>query len=109
MNIKILTTKDFDRDFRRLEKRYRSLPDDLRGFIDDLRNQKIVGVELSPTVFKYRMAIKSKGRGKSGGARIISCEILLKEIEKVVYLLAVYDKSDRENISDTEISARMVW
>ncbi len=107
MNIEILTTQDFDRDFRRLAKRHRSLPDDLRGFIDDLRKQKIVGVELSPSVFKYRMAIRSKGQGKSGGARIISYEVLLKEIEKVVYLLAIYDKSDRENISNSEIKTRL--
>lgn len=107
MNIEILTTKEFDRDFRRLAKRHRSLPDDLRGFVDDLRMQKIAGVELSPSIFKYRMAIKSKGQGKSGGARIISYEILLQEKGKTIYLLAVYDKSDRENISDSEIRARL--
>ncbi|MCM1532134.1 MAG: type II toxin-antitoxin system RelE/ParE family toxin [Bacteroides sp.] len=104
MNIDILTTEDFDRDFRRLAKRHRSLPQDLKKFRNELLDQKISGIELSPSVFKYRMGISSKGGGKSGGARIISYEILVEKTEKNVYLLTIYDKSDRENIPAHEIA-----
>lgn len=104
MNIDILTTDTFDRDFRRLAKRHHSLPDDLRGFVADLRAQKIVGTELSPSVYKYRMAIKSKGRGKSGGARVITYEVLLEKTDRVIYLLTLYDKTDRSTITPGEIA-----
>jgi hypothetical protein len=46
------------------------------------------------------MAIKSKGKGKSGGARVITHV----KIEAVtIYLVSIYDKSDQENISDEQI------
>lgn len=63
-------------------------------------------------VFKIRLAVKSKGRGKSGGLRIITFleTVIVAEFEDadsftVVNLLAIYDKSDIENISDAEIKA----
>ena len=103
MAAEILTTEDFDRDFRRLAKRHRSLPQDLRGFITDLAENRVRGAELSPQVYKYRMGIKSKGGGKSGGARIISYEVILEQTDKTIYLLTIYDKTDRSSISASEI------
>ena len=50
--------------------------------------------------FKIRMAISSKGKGKSGGARVITYFYINDE---TVYLLSIYDKSDNESISDNEI------
>jgi len=46
------------------------------------------------------LSIKSKGKGKSGGARLITHIVVSKE---TVYLLTIYDKSDKENISDKEL------
>lgn len=40
------------------------------------------------------MAITSKGRGKSGGARVITYTVVTMETEGRVYLMNVYDKSD---------------
>lgn len=51
------------------------------------------GTELSPGIRKIRMAITSKGRGKSGGARIITYTIITAESEGRVYLMNAYDKS----------------
>ncbi len=56
------------------------------------------GVSLGNDCFKKRMAISSKGKGKSGGARVISC---VKVIQQTVYLIALYDKSEQESISDS--------
>ncbi len=56
------------------------------------------GTELSPGIRKIRMAITSKGRGKSGGARIITYTIVAAESEGRVYLMNVYDKSDFSSV-----------
>lgn len=52
------------------------------------------GIELTPGIRKIRMAITSKGRGKSVGARVITYTIVTAEAEGKVYLMNVYDKSD---------------
>jgi hypothetical protein len=59
-----------------------------------------MGDEIIQNCFKIRMAITSKGKGKSGGARIITFVYIQDE---TVYLLSIYDKSDKENISNKEL------
>ncbi len=59
-----------------------------------LEENPFQGVELSPDIRKLRMAITSKGRGKSGGARVITYTVVTMETEGRVYLMNVYDKSD---------------
>jgi len=49
---------------------------------------------------KIRLAIASKRKGKSGGARVITC-VLIEDTE--VHLLTIYDKSEKEDISDKEL------
>jgi mRNA-degrading endonuclease RelE of RelBE toxin-antitoxin system len=44
--------------------------------------------------------ISSKGKGKSGGARLITNFVIADE---TVYLLSIYDKSDKENLTDKEL------
>ena len=56
------------------------------------------GVELIDGVRKIRLAITSKGRGKSGGAHVI---IRARIVDDELQLLYIYDKSDYENITDT--------
>jgi hypothetical protein len=46
------------------------------------------------------MAITSKGKGKSGGVRVITH---VQVVENNVFLLAIYGKSEQEDISDKEI------
>ena len=59
------------------------------------------GTPLGQGCFKIRVAIRSKNRGKSGGARVITC---VKLVQNNVFLLSVYDKADRESISDKELT-----
>ena len=59
-----------------------------------LEENPFQGVELSPGIRKLRMAITSKRRGKSGGARVITYTVVTMETEGRVYLMNVYDKSD---------------
>jgi hypothetical protein len=56
-----------------------------------------LGTPIGKNCFKIRLAIKSKGQGKSGGARVITCVLAVKE---TVVLLSIYDKAEKEDISD---------
>ena len=65
-----------------------------------MEQNPLQGEPLGKDCYKVRMAIASKGKGKSGGSRVITC---VKMVGQVVYLLTIYDKSDQENISDKEL------
>ncbi len=102
MSFEVLTTAEFETQAKALRKRHRSFKQDLKDFILSLRENPFQGVELSPGIRKIRMAISSKGRGKSGGARIITYTVVAAETEGRVYLMNVYDKAD---FSSVELSA----
>lgn len=94
MNFDIIPTPDFEKSFKVLAKRHRSLKSDMLDFSRSLQENPFQGVELSPGIRKIRMAIASKGKGKSGGARIITYTVIAAEMEGRVYLMNIYDKSD---------------
>ena len=95
--INFKTTKYFDRDSRRLAKKYPSIPADIRKLREELTENPYLGVSLGENTYKVRMSITSKGKGKSGGARVIT---MVKIIEDTIHLLTLYDKSEIDNISD---------
>lgn len=94
MNFEVIPTPDFERSFKPLAKRHRSLKVDFRNFIKELKENPFQGDELTPGIRKIRMAITSKGRGKSGGARVITYTVVTLEESGEVYLLDIYDKND---------------
>lgn len=94
MNFDIIPTPDFERSFKALAKRHRSLKNDMLEFSRSLQENPFQGVELSPGIRKIRMAIASKGKGKSGGARVITYTVITTEVEGRIYLMKIYDKSD---------------
>lgn len=98
MNFELQTTSYFDSEARKLVKRHRSFIDDLQEFRDSILANPYQGVEISPGIRKIRLAIDSKGRGKSGGARIITFTYLVNEKDGVVILLLLYDKADASSI-----------
>jgi mRNA-degrading endonuclease RelE of RelBE toxin-antitoxin system len=100
MNFSIVYTDHFERELKRLSKKYKSIREDLEVLISDLEINPIQGQPLGKDCYKIRIAIASKGKGKSGGARVI---IHVFISGKLVYLLSVYDKSQQDNISDNEI------
>ena len=107
MNFEVLTTPDFEKSFKALAKRYRSIVNDIQNFRDSLKENPFQGDELTPGIRKVRMAITSKGRGKSGGARIITKTIVYTETEGKVFLLEIYDKADASTV-DIEILKQIV-
>lgn len=96
-------TPEFLKSAKVLAKRYRSFAEDLKNLRDDIIKNPSAGDDLGNGLRKLRMAIKSKKRGKSGGARIITLTISIQESQSKVTFIYVYDKSDMENVSDNKI------
>jgi mRNA-degrading endonuclease RelE of RelBE toxin-antitoxin system len=110
MSVSIELTDNFIRQAKVLLKKYRSLPQDLEQLQKDLIDNPKLGVSLGNGAFKIRLRIKSKGRGKSGGARVISFTNNIITISNqddsgkiIVYLLSIYDKSETDTISNQEL------
>lgn len=98
MKFDIIPTPMFARALKALAKRHRSLKQDFIEFSLSLQKNPFQGDELCPGIRKIRMAITSKGRGKSGGARVITYTVLAAKQEGSVYLIDIYDKADYPTI-----------
>lgn len=104
MSCSIKTSKDFDKEAKRLAKRYHSLKQDILSLAEELMSNPLAGVDLGKGVRKVRMAIGSKGKGKSHGARVITDTTAIINIEEgVITLLYIYDKAERSSITDKQI------
>jgi mRNA-degrading endonuclease RelE of RelBE toxin-antitoxin system len=90
-------TDDFNHDVKKLAKKYPSIFKDLEQLFQDLEENPFQGDALGDNCYKVRMAITSKGKGKSGGARVITCIRIEKD---TIHLLTIFDKSEIGNISD---------
>lgn len=90
-------SSDFQRAFKQLKKRYRSLPDDFNRLLLSLSQDPYQGVELHDGMRKVRIAFASKARGKRGGGRVI---IRLTIDDTCLSFLYIYDKSDMPNVSE---------
>ena len=77
---------------------------DFAGLLESLRREPQQGVDLGRGLHKVRMAISSKGKGKSGGARVITLTVLISETDTNIVLLTIYDKSECENLTDKELT-----
>lgn len=100
MSFDIRTSTTFEKQLKRLTKKYPSLKKEYKGLISSLKDNPNQGKNLGQNCYKIRIPIASKGKGKSGGARVISCVV---SIDKTVFLLSIYDKSEKENITDSEL------
>ena len=100
MSYSIVTIAPFDKQLKRLAKKYPSLKNEVAQLGKLLTETPFSGTPLSNNCYKVRLSIASKGKGKSGGARVITHIYVAGNI---VYLLAIYDKSEQGNISDKQI------
>jgi hypothetical protein len=101
MSYSIRTIPEFDRRAKALAKKYPSLKQDLAELVEELHEDPRQGSSLGKGCYKVRMAIAAKGKGKRGGARVITCVRVMGE---VVWLLTVYDKSEQADITDKELA-----
>lgn len=100
MNYKVNITPNFEKEAKILNKRYPSLKEELVNLILELGEHPTLGTNLGNDVYKIRLAIASKNKGKAGGARIIT---VVKVAFTTVTLISIYDKGDKETISEKEI------
>lgn len=111
MKVTVSITQSFRTAAKPLLKKFPSLPSDLTRLEKELIENPRLGIPLGNETFKIRLKITSKGKGKSGGARVISLvetTIIglaekISEGEITVTLITIYDKSDVGNISDKEL------
>jgi hypothetical protein len=101
MSYKVKTIQVFERQAKRLIKKYASLKDDLFELIQVLKDYPQQGTPIGRNCFKIRMAITSKGKGRSGGARVITNFVVTQD---TIYLITIYGKSEKENLSDKELN-----
>jgi mRNA-degrading endonuclease RelE of RelBE toxin-antitoxin system len=100
MSFNVKSISVFERQTKRLVKKYPSLKKEIQKLIKELKEEPEKGTSISHNCYKIRIAIGSKGKGKSGGARVIT-HVIFKD--DTVYLLSIYDKSDIASITDKEI------
>ena len=97
MNYKVIPVDKFKKEAKRLVKKYPSLKSELAELAVTLSANPMMGKALGNDTYKIRVSIKSKGKGKSGGARIITYVITP---QKELFLLTIYDKAEFDAIDD---------
>lgn len=103
MNYSIILDESFEKEVKRLSKRYHSLKADLIVLKQDIEANPHLGTDLGGGLRKIRMRITSKGKGKSGGARVITFTVVAAVDETEINLLYIYDKAERSTITPSEI------
>lgn len=104
MSFRIGQTSEFEKEAKYFAKKYASFKSDLAGLAASLSENPRQGISLGNNRYKIRFAITSKGRGKSGGARLITYVAI---IANTVFLVGVYDKSEHATMTDKEINERL--
>lgn len=104
MPFSIEATPEFLSEAKKLAKKYPSVKNDIALLAKQLQANPAMGTPLGKDAYKIRMVITSKGKGKSGGARVITC---VRIIASKVYLVSIYDKSSQTDISDKDLKERI--
>jgi len=100
MSFSVYTTDFFEKELKKLSRKYPSVKLNFKALVDSLKMEPKQGQPLGKDCYKIRMAITSKGKGKLGGSRVIAC---VKISASSVFLLSIYDKGEKENISEKEL------
>ena len=101
MSYSIIPTLRFEKELKRLAKKFPSLKNEFAQLIQDILENPESGTFIGNNCYKIRLAIGSKGKGKSGGTRIIT--YLYIETE-TVYLLTIYDKGEKADLKPNELA-----
>lgn len=102
MSYSVELSNNFKKEAKRLVKKYRSLKSEIPDLITELETNPTKGTPLGNDIYKIRLAIASKGKGKSGGARVLT---LVKVTDTMVILFSIYNKGVKDSISDKEVQA----
>jgi len=102
MSFSIIPLNSFIKELKKLAKKYPSLKKDYADLLDEIEVNPKLGTPIGKNCYKIRLSIASKGKGKSGGARVIT-HLIISVDNETLYLLKIYDKSDLDNISESEL------
>ena len=105
MTNQVVPTDLFETKFKRLKKKFRTLNDEMKELTSVLEQTPTSGESLGSGLYKIRLASKSKGKGKSGGFRVITYLLAKTEDGIDVYLLTIYDKSEESSIKKETLLA----
>ena len=100
MKYDVFTVATFEKNAKRLLKKYPSLKNELDKLKSELTANPLMGTPIGSNCYKIRIAISSKNKGKSGGGRIITNVYVEGEM---VFLITIYDKSEKENLTEAEL------
>ena len=100
MKYNVETIPNFEKEAKRLLKKYPSLKEEIIDLISELEDNPMLGADLGNNVRKIRLAIASKGKGKRGGARVLS---FIRIEQDSVFLFSIYDKGEQNSISENRI------
>lgn len=100
MNYEFRPSPAFIKAIQSLSKRYPSLKNDLIEIRKSLEENPFQGIDLGGGLRKIRMSIKSKGKGKAGGARIITFNIIISSNDMIIALVYIYDKADVSSVKN---------
>jgi len=103
MNNKVLLTAFFFRKAKKLLKKYHSLQKNLVELENALMLNPKMGINYGSNIYKIRLADESKGKGKSGGFRVITYVIEETSEATNIYLITIFDKSEEASIDKDDI------
>lgn len=95
---KIRNSGYFGRRAKKLVKKSRSLAGELQMLNKQLIENSRLGTDLDDNIFKIRLASESKGKGKSGGFRVITYLLEETEEDNIIHLITIYDKAEIADI-----------
>jgi mRNA-degrading endonuclease RelE of RelBE toxin-antitoxin system len=104
MSYRVKTIPHFDKEVKRIAKKHKGIKSDIAKLIENLEKNPVIGTELGQNIYKIRLAISGTNKGKSGGARVITCVIVVSEI---VYLTEIYLKSEHDTVDVSLIVQRL--
>jgi mRNA-degrading endonuclease RelE of RelBE toxin-antitoxin system len=104
MSYKVELTDNFIKEAKKLLKKYPSLKIELELLGKRLIENPTLGTHIGNNIYKIRLAVKSKGKGKRGGTRVMTYVVIANE---KVFLFAIYNKGEKDDISDQEIHAAL--
>lgn len=102
MKYNIISIPPFDRQFKRLVKKFPSLKNDFSKLILQLELHPELGSSIGKNCYKIRLTISSKDKGKSGGARVITH---FQFTHQKIILLSIFDKSEQDSVSGPELNS----
>lgn len=95
MNYKVKTVPSFDREVKKISRKHPFIKSDIGKLINDLEENPRLGTDLGQNIYKIHIAISGTNKGKSGGARVITCVVVVRE---TVILSEIYLKNEHDTI-----------